>query len=62
MKLMPIVASSGAMRAEPASGRNPSRSMATPSSAQPASTISIVTGSGVCRYVTHVQPIYAPTV
>ncbi len=46
---MPIVASSGAIRAAPASGRSPMRSISTPSSAQPATTISMVTGSGVCR-------------
>ena len=54
---MPIVASSGAMRGEPCSGRSPMRSIATPISAEPAITIASVTGSGVCRYVTHSQPI-----
>ena len=48
-KLMPMVASIGAIRAEPCSGRRPIRSIAMPSSALAASTISMVTGSGVCR-------------
>ena len=54
---MPMVASNGAMRAEPASGRRPTRSMPMPSSADTASTISTVTGSGVCSRVVQVQPV-----
>ena len=46
---MPMVASSGAMRGESCSGRRPTRSIAMPSSPQPTTTASSVTGSGVPR-------------
>ena len=59
---IPIVASSGAIRADPASGRSPTRSIAIPSTAHPATTIAIVTGNGVCRYVAQLQPMNAPAV
>ena len=48
-KLMPMVASSGAMRAAPCSGRSPTRSISMPSAPEPSTTSAIVTGSGVCR-------------
>ena len=51
-----MVASSGAMRALPCSGRSPTRSIATPKSAQAATTITMVTGSGVPRKVMQPQP------
>ena len=46
---MPMVASRGAMRAVPANGRSPTRSMTTPSAPHPTRTMRIVTGSGACR-------------
>ncbi|MCY1506235.1 hypothetical protein D9M68_404770 [compost metagenome] len=48
-KLMPMVASSGAMRAAPCNGRKPTRSMSMPSAPEPNTTSAMVIGSGVCR-------------
>ena len=59
---MPIVANSGAIRAEPASGRSPTRSITTPSAAHPSTTAAIVTGNGVPSRCAHVQPMNAPAV
>ena len=55
-KLMPIVASSGAMRTEFCKGRRPKRSISKPTIADTAATSAIVTGSGVCRCDTATQP------
>ena len=56
-KLMPIVASSGAMRTEFCSGRRPNRSMISPTSAATTATTMMVSGSGVCSCTTATQPI-----
>jgi hypothetical protein len=60
-KLMPIVASKGAMRAAPCSGRRPIRSIAMPSSAQPPTVANNATGSGRPRRARQNQPIKPPT-
>ena len=48
-RLMPMVASRGAMRARPCSGRNPIRSITMPSNAHDRTTIRTVNGNGVFR-------------
>jgi hypothetical protein len=55
-KLMPMVASNGAMRTEFCSGRRPKRSMIKPTAAATAATITTVRMSGVRNCTTATQP------
>ena len=55
-KLMPIVASSGAMRTEFCKGRKPKRSMINPTSAAITATRTMVMKSGVRSATTATQP------
>ena len=53
---MPMVASNGAMRADPCNGRSPNRSMPSPITTPTAITIRMVSGSGVASWVEATKP------